>query len=122
MYSVICFSDVGMTMTPPAQVHELLGIIDANLERLGEGAAYTAADLAAHSENLTAAQRATLANPLSPEKQEERCRQQAGHVVSMKHEIGGLKQLMTQMTAEQNQIVQAVVAQMSAKMAPAPPT
>uniref|UniRef100_A0A7S2W8J9 AIG1-type G domain-containing protein n=1 Tax=Rhizochromulina marina TaxID=1034831 RepID=A0A7S2W8J9_9STRA len=108
---------------PPDQVQKLITMVDGLDET--SGGAYSMEDFQAHHGALTEAQRRTLENPLSPEKQEEAARHLAGQVHSLRGEVQSLRSMMRQMTAEQNsvilQAVQSLAAGMQHQPAPPPP-
>ena len=96
---------------PGSQVDHLLAAIARNLKRTGNKA-YGAKDFAEHANSLTEAQKQTLRDPLTPEKQRVVTMQLKGEVGGLKREIGDLKTLISQMNKETTKTVMAIVKQM----------
>ena len=81
---------------------------------------YTVADFEQHARSLTAAQKRSLQEPLSPERQEAQARALQGEVGGLREEVSNLKTLMQKMNTEQTAALMGIISQMR-KMQTAPP-
>jgi hypothetical protein len=73
---------------------------------------YGYADFEIHANTLTEAQRQALHDPLTPEKQAEQARLLSGQVGSLKKEVGGLKEMLQQMSQDQTATLMQIINQL----------